>query len=83
MEEQVGSLEVQGQGTGVAWRGAEGRSDRDKERPRDDERPGWELSVLLSGGVDPTLSVFVHFYRRSRLAEVFFQGLNSRGESLL
>jgi hypothetical protein len=39
--------------------------------------------VLLSGGVDPTLSVFVHFYRRSRLAEVFFKSSDSRGESLL
>jgi hypothetical protein len=39
--------------------------------------------VLLSGGVDPALPVFVHFYRRSRLAEILFQVLNSRGESLL
>ena len=29
----------QGQGAGVAGRGDEERSDRDKERPRDDERP--------------------------------------------
>jgi hypothetical protein len=68
MEEQVGSFEVAGPGHRRGLAGSRGRSDRAKERPRDDERPGWELSVLLSGGVDPTLSVFVHFYRRSRLA---------------
>jgi hypothetical protein len=42
-----------------------------------------ELSVLLSGGVDPTPCVFVHFYRRGRFAKLLFQGLNPRRNGLL
>jgi hypothetical protein len=42
-----------------------------------------ELSVLLSGGVDPTLRVFVHFYSRGRFAKLLFQGSNPRRNGLL
>jgi hypothetical protein len=42
-----------------------------------------ELSVLLSGGVDPTPCVFVHFYRRGRFAKLLFQRSNPRRNGLL